>query len=315
MRVTLLLVTGALAISAPAATAATLKPGIVYDARSGEVNRLRIDPVVAPFGTVSVTEYVAPLKLGAGCVLGTPIVCSDSIGAIVHLGDMNDVAWVEPRGISTVSVFGGAGDDDLFADGQSATVEGGAGDDVIRVGANGLVRADGGPGNDQIAGRGGEPLFDGGAGDDLIVGNGEISSNVSGQAGNDALVAREDRGGGTMTGNAGADVITFLDPASETEGWTFDAGAGDDIISGPAPTVDGGAGNDLIDVAGGTVASNVTCGKGFDVVWADGDDLLSSDCERRIKASSPSLLPGVAEARARAEALLNHLPQPDPAAS
>ena len=63
--------------------------------------------MVAPFGTVSVTEYVAPLKLGAGCVLGTPIVCSDSIGAIVHLGDMNDVAWVEPRGISTVSVFGG----------------------------------------------------------------------------------------------------------------------------------------------------------------------------------------------------------------
>ena len=75
-------------------------------------------------------------------------------------------------------------------------MEGGAGDDVIRVGANGLVRADGGPGNDQIAGRGGEPLFDGGAGDDLIVGNGEISSNVSGQAGNDALVAREDRGEG-----------------------------------------------------------------------------------------------------------------------
>ena len=96
---------------------------------------------------------------------------------------------------------------------------------------------------------------------------------------------------------------------------TFDGGAGDDIISGPAPTVDAGAGADLIDVVGGTVASTVTCGKGFDVVWADSDDVLSADCERRINASSPPSLPGVIEARARAQALLNHLPQPDPAGS
>ena len=118
-----------------------------------------------------------------------------------------------------------------------------------------------------------------------------------------------------MAGNAGADVITFLAADSKTEGWTFDGGAGDDIISGAAPIVDAGAGDDRISVVGGTVASTVTCGKGFDVVWADSDDVLGADCERRINASSPPALPGVAEARTRAQALLNHFPQPDPAAS
>jgi hypothetical protein len=50
-------------------------------------------------------------------------------------------------------------------------------------------------------------------------------------------------------------------------------------------------------------------------VWADSDDVLGADCERRIDASAPPALPGVAEARTRAQALLNHFPQPDPAAS
>lgn len=118
---------------------------------------------------------------------------------------------------------------------------------------------------------------------------------------------------GRWPGNAGADVITFLSADAPTEGWTFDAGAGDDTISGPAPAVDAGAGADLIDVVGGTVASTVTCGKGFDVVWADSADVLSADCERRIDASSPPALPGVAQAVTRAQALLNHFPQPDPA--
>ena len=62
-------------------------------------------------------------------VLGRPVV--------VHLGDMNDVASVVPFSISA-SVFAGAGDDDVFADGQSGFVDGGSGNDIIRVGANGI---------------------------------------------------------------------------------------------------------------------------------------------------------------------------------
>jgi hypothetical protein len=43
--------------------------------------------------------------------------------------------------------------------------------------------------------------------------------------------------------------------------------------------------------------------------------VLSADCERRIDASSSPALPGVAQAVTRAQALLNHFPQPDPAGS
>jgi hypothetical protein len=106
--------------------------------------------------------------------------------------------------------------------------------------------------------------------------------------------------------------ITFLD--TPPNGWTFDGGRGNDTFSGPARTVDGGAGNDRIDVVGDT-PSSVTCGAGFDVVWADSSDVLSADCERRIETSTPPVLPGVEEAVARARALLNHVPHPDPASS
>jgi hypothetical protein len=117
---------------------------------------------------------------------------------------------------------------------------------------------------------------------------------------------------GTAAGNAGDDVITFLD--TPPNGWTFDGGRGNDIISGPALTVDAGPGNDLIDVVGDT-PSTVTCGAGFDVAWADSSDVLSADCERRIETSTPPVLPGVADAVARARSLLNHVPHPDPASS
>jgi hypothetical protein len=59
----------------------------------------------------------------------------------------------------------------------------------------------------------------------------------------------------------------------------------------------------------------VTCGAGFDVVWVDSSDVLGTDCERRIQTSTSPVLPGVAEAIARARALLTHLPHPDPAGS
>ena len=108
------------------------------------------------------------------------------------------------------------------------------------------------------------------------MGTGESAGFVRGQEGDDALVAQAVRRGGTIAGNAGDDVITFLATDSATDGWTFDGGGGDDIISGAAPMVDAGAGDDLISVVGGTAASTVTCGKGFDVVWADSADVLSS---------------------------------------
>ena len=219
MREALLGAVVALLVVAPAAaTAATVQVqpgvGIVYSARSGEVNRLNVGTALAGF-RVPITEFLAPLRIGAGCVPGTPVVCSEG-PVVAHLGDMDDIASVAPF-FDDASVFAGAGDDDVSADGQSASASGGSGNDIIRVSSNGLSRADGGAGDDQIFGQaGGVDAFDGGNGNDLIVpAGGPLPGTARGEQGNDVLVARSRFGSpsspGSAAGNAGDDVITFLD--------------------------------------------------------------------------------------------------------
>ena len=53
----------------------------------------------------------------------------------------------------------------------------------------------------------------------------------------------------------------------------------------PADTVNGGAGNDRIHVRDGE-PDTVTCGDGFDVVRADDEDSVATDCER-VKRRAP----------------------------
>jgi Ca2+-binding RTX toxin-like protein len=305
-----------LAISAPtAASAATLSSDgntITYNARAGEVNRLQVG---AGFASAPFTEYSARLYVGAGCTPGTPVVCTGN-STVVRLGDRNDVASVAPF-FMNATVFAGPGNDDVYADGDRGTVDGGFGDDTLRVNANGIATATGDGGSDQIAGVSeADSLFDGGPGDDLVVATGSIFSETHGEGGYDSIVVRtsaQNPTAATASGDGGDDIITFLDANGRTDAATFNGGNGDDIISGPAATVDGGNGNDLISVVGGTVDSTVTCGRGFDVVFADATDTVGADCERVIIADSPPNLPGVAKAVARAQALLNHFPQPNPA--
>jgi len=59
-------------------------------------------------------------------------------------------------------------------------VDGGPGNDTLRLSANTWSRADGGPGDDQIGG-GAEAVdyFDGGPGDDLIAGSGPFGFSLS----------------------------------------------------------------------------------------------------------------------------------------
>jgi hypothetical protein len=321
-------ITAAMTLGVPsAASGATVtsstNAGAVYSARSGEINRLRVDRVTftGPFGT-PLTEFSAPVKIGVGCLAGTPVMCAGTGRVTAHLGDRDDVASVVPF-FAYALVFAGDGDDDVFADGSSTSVDGGSGNDILRVNANGGASADGGQGDDRIAGgsEGGD-AFDGGPGDDLIVGSSPFQSQVRGQEGDDVLVRRGSPryGGGTVAGNDGADVITFLDPASPG-GAAFDGGRDDDIISGPAVAVDGGPGDDLIEVVGavgdefgGATGSTVSCGKGTDTVWADAADTVAADCERVIRSDMAPELPGVADARADAQLLLAHRAQPDPSA-
>lgn len=78
-----------------------------------------------------------------------------------------------------------------------------------------------------------------------------------------------------LAGMAGADVI--YGGASDD---SLSGGAGDDEIYGGegSDLLLGGTGDDFIEAADG-VRDMVGCGPGADVVSADGEDLVASDCE------------------------------------
>jgi Ca2+-binding RTX toxin-like protein len=130
--------------------------------------------------------------------------------------------------------------------------------------SNGLSKADGGPGDDDIFGHvgGNTVMATGGRGSDLVASN-RPSSSLSGGRGDDDLLLLG-IAEGTLRGGSGRDVLlvrTTL-PGSHT--------------------LDGGSGNDTIDVSGDGASDMVDCGSGDDVVYADPEDVIAADCERRL---------------------------------
>lgn len=108
------------------------------------------------------------------------------------------------------SVFGGAGNDRIQADGGNNFISGGPGNDVLIGGARrdrlfggpGADRIDGGPGSDRVSGGDGNDILFGGDGDDRIFGN-LGRDTIEGGAGNDII-----KGGAwidTVDGGAGDD--------------------------------------------------------------------------------------------------------------
>jgi Ca2+-binding RTX toxin-like protein len=174
------------------------------------------------------------------------------------------------------AVQGGAHDDSITINlhptspvtGGSIRVNGGLGDDIITVLANGLtydanggagndtisiiggpdtegVSAIGGSGNDTIVGSQGADLLSGGTDEDQLFGSdgddrlsgGDGSDNLSGETGNDLL--RGDRGDDTLDGGAGNDRLDGGDGADQLSGGTGDdlyivTDGQDTIIEGPA---------------------------------------------------------------------------------
>jgi Ca2+-binding RTX toxin-like protein len=302
----------ALAVPCGTASAAELKvaPGsdgstrVLYQALAGEINA----PVLTTTGAgQSFTDFRAPLIAGAGCASGPPVVCGFR-PVEAHLGDRDDVASINSN-LGSATVYGDSGDDDFLAGGDGfATAYGGLGDDTIRMSTDGQASGIGGPGDDRIGG-GFSQLFDvfqGESGNDLLAT--KASGTLDGGSGDDELVSyRGGRAAVSLLGQSGNDVLIV------SRG-TADGGRGNDIIFGHAGglTVNGGADSDGIDVAGGdetAAPDTVSCGSGFDVVWADAADSVSRDCEVRLPGPAPAL-PPVTRAQADADALLAHMPAP-----
>jgi len=181
------------------------------------------------------------------------------------------------------ALYGGTGDDWLFAGGADDIAEGGAGDDVV-FGHGGNDILSGGAGNDILVADDlesvlegaahGADFLDGGAGDDVMSGNGGDDVLMGGE-GNDTLAGdgdgngawsgtdHLDGGGGddTLQGGGASDVLLGGGGADHLEGDDagidpryhgadfLDGGEGDDTLfgGGGSDLLSGGAGHDTLD--------------------------------------------------------------------
>ena len=179
----------------------------------------------------------------------------------------SNVAVATVQVVARMTLYGGAGADNLTGNVGGDTLLGRAGDDVLKgMGGNDLINGEagidrlyGGDGNDRLIGGDGADSLYGEAGDD----------NLSGDAGDDRLNGGD--GDDTMAGGAGKDVLT--------------AGAGNDTLRGDDDddTLNGEAGADRlyggngIDRLNGGIDNDSLYGEAGDdtLTGFDGDDTLT----------------------------------------
>jgi hypothetical protein len=136
-------------------------------------------------------------------------------------------------------------------------------------------------GNDRLFGRGGRDNLLGGTGKDIVIGGNESccggggDKNLVGGSGNDAVIGG--LGSDNVVGGEGNDFVAD-GPNREFSTDQLSAGDGSDVI---------GVFNDP------AFKDIVTCGGGFDWVFADRKDLIAPDCER-VADSGPEF-DGLAE--------------------
>ena len=176
-------------------------------------------------------------------------------------------------------VLGGSGDDTLLGDGRPNVLIGGPGNDRVSgaegddllIGGHGADAMSGDVGNDTLLGSDGDDTLSGGAGNDDV--KGELGGDLlDGGAGRD----RHEGGPGTDTvlySSRGAGVTVNLD-GKDQNGERNE----NDFINHGVESVTTGSGGDTID-ADDNLKGEVKCGGGSDVVTADPDDRIASDCE------------------------------------
>jgi Ca2+-binding RTX toxin-like protein len=140
------------------------------------------------------------------------------------------------------------------------------GPDTLR-GTNGDDNLLGKGGNDKLFGLGGTDNLLGGSGRDIVLGGNERSAgggdkNLVGGSGNDAVIGG--KGADNILGEEGNDLVAD-GPNREFSTDKLSAGDGNDVVG----VFNEPAFKDI-----------VTCGDGFDWVFADKKDEVAPDCER-----------------------------------
>jgi Ca2+-binding RTX toxin-like protein len=155
----------------------------------------------------------------------------------------------------------------LVASGVALAVTkiGGPDPDTLR-GTNGADTLLGKGGNDQLYAKRGNDTLLGGSGKDIVWGGTKVrpmggDKNLLGGPGNDVVVGG--KGSDNILGEEGNDFLAS-GPPGELSANRLSAGDGNDVIAVRQPGV-----KDI-----------VTCGGGFDRVFAERIDVVASDCER-----------------------------------
>jgi len=167
----------------------------------------------------------------------------------IYLGDGDDMLNFGENPVTSITAFGGDGDDIiggsedhdlLYGEAGHDKITGRKGNDLI-FGGDGDDEISGGEGDDEIHGQNGFDKIFGGDGDDLITG-GDRKDVIHGDDGDD-LIAGED-GDDVLYGDDGDDFITGDNGRDNIEG-----GRGkDDLLGGKAnDRIDGGIGGDVIE--------------------------------------------------------------------
>lgn len=182
--------------------------------------------------------------------------------------------------------------DGVLAD---ADINGGKGDDMLIVLSSGTVTLNGGAGNDQLITAGGNDTVYGGAGDDEISTQGG-NDTIYGGGGNDTITTSS--GLNQIFGESGLDLIyggrdaDVIDGGAGNDGIWGDAGytnAMRELVPevGAADTIRGGAGDDII--RGGAGADWIQGEAGADTIYGEaGDDVLYGDFGTAARVSTNS---------------------------
>lgn len=207
----------------------------------------------------------------AGTVPATNIIGSEIANSL-------DFRPVLMHGIAAIR--GAGGDDVIYNNNDSRTLEGNEGNDTLYGGAgNEVIR--GGAGNDQLYGGAGDDTFE-------VLANLEGSDYVNGGSGQDRLIAKADgiqisvtgivdvelvSGNGfantSINGTSGSDTID-LSSIQLIDITSISGGAGFDTIIGTAggDTINGDAGNDVIEAGAGE--DHINGGDGYDTAVFSG---------------------------------------------
>jgi len=160
------------------------------------------------------------------------------------------------------------------------TIIGTTGPDVL-VGTAGDDVICGWGGDDDLSGLGGDDLIRGGKGDDLVNG-GEGNDYLNGGIGND-----------TANGGAGNDFVTG---STGDDALAGDAGNDDVRGGGGVDTLSGGDDDDILRSRDGGTADDLVCGAGADRAYAELEDSIDADCERKrfVDLTPPTAVDDVA---------------------